>query len=372
MNEPQKNLSPETKKQIPLRVALLASKYTLSEYSVLLQRLLVGLADLSICSALVCPSDAGIDSIVSPGVEVIKFPFYKLPFLGHYNRKILIEELEKFNPTVLHCLGEDKAALARQLAKQLNIPYLLTINSLHKKFAHLSLSSKRLAQIIVSAESLAADIAEIYPKFSSRIRHINPGTFVSESTVSFSQSTQLPSLVTTCPLKEKFNFSKLLGAVRHLAIDRYEFMLIIISNGRTEKQLRAIVSATGLSQNVIVIPRLQPWRKILAAGDIFIQTWPCTFFNVMLLEAMSVGAVVAGCKGGVDDLIIEDETAVIFDSQDELSIYNCLRRLLDSPEKTRKIARQAQQYVRQNHSVSKMITETLQLYNEAMQWYKKG
>lgn len=369
MNDTQNNSGAEIERQAPLRVTLLTSKHTLSEYHIPLQRLLVGLTDRSICSNIVCPPEINVDLITSPGVEIIRYPFYKLPLLGRYNRNLLIEELKNFNPAVLHCLGEDEATLARLLSKQLNIPYLLTINSLQKRFAQTFLSSKRLAQIIVPADSLAADIAKMQPRLSERIKRINIGTFVPETTQCFSKNTQLASIITLCPQKEDLKFSNLLSAVRHLAIERYEFILTIISNNKTEKQLRAEISALGLTQNVIIVPRIEPWRQLVAAGDIFVQAWSSSSFNLILLKAMSVGTVVAGCKGGIDDFIIEGETAVVFNPDDDLSIYNCLRELLNSREKARKIARQAQQYVKQNHSVSKMIDETLQLYNEAVQWY---
>lgn len=372
MNEVQNNSGPELKNQIPLRAAFLASKNTMSEYSVVLQRLLVGLSDASLCSVLVCPADCDVDSVTSPGVEIIRYPFLNLPLLGRYNRKILIEKLTKFKPTVLHCLSEDLAVLARRIARQLNIPYLLTINSLPKRFAQFSFSAKRLAKIIAPSQSLGAGISKMFPRFNNRIRQINIGTFASETTGCFSKTKNLSSIITACPSKESFNFSKVLGAVRHLAIDGYEFMLIIISNQRAEKHLRAIISALGLSQNIIIVPRIEPWRGLLAAADIFIQSWPSRSFNLMLLEAMSVGTVVASCKGGVDDLIIEGKTAVIFDPDDELSIYNCLRQLLNSRDKAKKIAKQAQQYVKENHTVSKMIEKLLQLYNEATQWYNNA
>jgi glycosyltransferase involved in cell wall biosynthesis len=80
---------------------------------------------------------------------------------------------------------------------------------------------------------------------------------------------------------------------------------------------------------------------------------------------MSVGSAIAGCRGGVDDLIIEDETAVVFDSNDELSIMRTLQRLLDRHEFARQIAGTAQQYVRENHTVSRMISTILGIYDEA-------
>jgi glycosyltransferase involved in cell wall biosynthesis len=107
-----------------------------------------------------------------------------------------------------------------------------------------------------------------------------------------------------------------------------------------------------------------PWRSVLAAGDIFVQPRPSFVFDLSLLEAMSIGTAVASCKGGVDDLIIEDQTAVVFDPNDEVSIMRALQRLLDRREFARQIAKNAQEYLRKNHSVSKMISGILRVYNE--------
>jgi len=86
---------------------------------------------------------------------------------------------------------------------------------------------------------------------------------------------------------------------------------------------------------------------------------------------MSVGSAVAACQGGVDDLIIEGRTAVIFDPNDELSIVGVLQRLLDRRDFARKTAKAAQKYLRQNYTVSKMISATLQTYHQAQQWLKE-
>ena len=91
---------------------------------------------------------------------------------------------------------------------------------------------------------------------------------------------------------------------------------------------------------------------------------PMNFFNPLLLEAMSVGTAVAACKGGVDDLIIDGVTATVFERNDELGIYGCLRQLFDKREWAQQIARSAQQYLRENYSVSKMISSVMRIYSE--------
>jgi glycosyltransferase involved in cell wall biosynthesis len=366
MSKEQKGSATQATISKSLRPALIASEHTVSEYFIFLGHLLTGLADESIPTALVCPPDYDVHSIVPPSVEIIRHPAFKLPILWHQNRKRLTEQLTKFEPTVLHCLCESKAPLTSQLARQLDLPYVLTVNSLQKRWGKFYISAKHCAKIIVPAESIAAHLAKTYPKFIGRIEQINVGTFVAKQSICFDRSSRLPSMVVAHPLDSMDNLENLFAAVRHLAIDGYEFMLVIIGSGRADRQLRKLLSALSLLDIVISVPKLQPWRAVLAAGDIFIQPAASNAFNPLLLEAMSVGTAVASCKGGVDDVIIKDRTAVVFDPNDELSIYGSLQRLFSKPELARQLATSAQEYLRENHTVSNMISAILRTYRGAM------
>jgi glycosyltransferase involved in cell wall biosynthesis len=371
MSEEQKDSGTKTvRKKLP-RPALIISAETVSEYSIFLEHLLVGLADESIPTTLVCPANCALGSVVPPSVQVIRRPAFDLPLFQRQNRRKIVEQLSDFKPTVLHCLSQSEAPLVRQLAWQLDLPYLLMVNSLQKRFGRFFISTSRCAKIIVPAESIAANVAKLYPAFTDRIERINIGTFASETSSCFRQPNWLASMVTTHPLNNESDFENLFGAVRHLVIDGYEFMLVITGGGRAEKQVWKLLTALGLSQIVIIVPRLEMLRQVLAAGDIFIQPRPNNAFNPLLLEAMSVGAAVAACKGGVDDLIIEGKTAVVFDPDDELSIYGTLQRLFDRRELAQQIAHAAQQHLRENYTVSNMISSTLQAYQDAQSWLKR-
>jgi len=353
-----------------LRLALIASDHTVSEYSIFLEHLLAGLADESIPVALICPSGCDVDPLFTGAAEIISYPVFELPLTEHLNRRLLIERLAKFRPSVLHCLCESKARLTRRLTRRLGLPYVLTVNSLARQLVRFSVSSRRCAKIITPTKSIAADINGAYPRFTERIKQINIGTFVAEGNRCFSGLSGFATIVMAHPLEDADSFENLFSAVRHLMLDGYEFMMVVTGNGQAEGQLRKLLAALGLLQTVTIVPRLRPWRSVLAAGDIFIQPHPNPAFNPLLLEAMSIGSAVAACKGGVDDLIIEDKTAVVFDPNDELSIVGALQRLLDRRDFARKIAKYAQQYLKDNHTVSKMISAILQTYHEAQQWLK--
>ena len=348
-----------------VRPALLASPLTMSEYSLYLRRLLIGLADESISVALICPDESQARPIVSPTVEIIKHPAINLPFMGKVNRNILVEKLKEFKPTVIHCLCESQAALVRQISKQLNVPYLLSINALSRQTSQISISPVRLAKIIAPSETIAAGIGQNYPRLADRVKLIKMGTFVSESAACFSRPGRLASIAAACSVKDKTDFGKLLSAVKRLAIEGRNILTVIIGDYSGEKPLRSIVSALGMSEIVSIVPRKEPWREVLSACDIFIEPHSSNFFNPILLEALSVGDAVAGCKGDASDLIVENQTAAVLEGSDEQNIYNCLRLLIDNPQSARNIAVKAQDFVRKNLTVSEMATATIDCYRQA-------
>ncbi|MCK4887689.1 MAG: glycosyltransferase family 4 protein, partial [Planctomycetes bacterium] len=130
--------------------------------------------------------------------------------------------------------------------------------------------------------------------------------------------------------------------------------------------LRKLIHELALVQTVTIIPQTFPWQNILSGSDIFIQSIPDNSFNPMLLEAMAAGLAVAGCKGGADDLIIENETAVVFDPQDELSIYSSIQKLLNERDFARKLAQNNLDMMRKYHSVSSMVTEIIDVYDQTL------
>ena len=158
-----------------VRPAIFASSLTLSEYSLYIHRLLTGLADESIPAALICPDELKAAEITSPTVEIIRHPQIRLPFVGGENRKILIEKLRKFKPTVLHCLCESCVSITRQVSKQLDLPYFVSINGISRQSNLLSLSVNRLAGIITPVETIAAEVARNYPRLEERIELIKMG-----------------------------------------------------------------------------------------------------------------------------------------------------------------------------------------------------
>lgn len=350
-----------------LRPALIVSTRNLTEHTTFLRHLLVGMADESIPVALVCPPGFDTESVAPAPAALFTHPLFDFPLMEHLGVERLAAQLERFRPTVLHCLCESRAQLTRRLARRLDVPYMLMINSLAGRVHRLSLSFHRCARIIVPAETVRAHAVKALPRFADRIVQINMGSFVDTDAMCFSDPSRLPTIVAAHPFRRTSDFENFLKAIKSLRTDNREFMAVLMGAGPAEHSVRRLVATLGLSDIVTMVPILNPWRSVVAAGDIFVQPQPLRGFSAFLLEAMAVGTAVAACWGGVDDLIIPNQTAVTFEPGSEPSIRQALKQLLDDHSCARRLAATAQEHVRARYSVSTMISATLRAYMEAQQ-----
>ena len=147
-----------------LRPALILSQRNIAEHTTFVRHLLVGLADESIPVALICPPGQNTESVTPAPAAVFTHPPVALPLMERVGVERLAGQLEKFRPTVLHCLCESRAGLARRLARVLDLPYVLMINSLAKRICKLPLSTHRCARIVVPAEKIRASVDRALPR----------------------------------------------------------------------------------------------------------------------------------------------------------------------------------------------------------------
>jgi glycosyltransferase involved in cell wall biosynthesis len=114
---------------------------------------------------------------------------------------------------------------------------------------------------------------------------------------------------------------------------------------------------------------LSSWRSVLAAGDIFVQPRPLASFSGYLLEAMGLGMAVAACQGQLDDPIIPNQTAAVFEPDDADNIGRTLAGLLGDHDTACRLARTAQEHVRASYSVDAMASAALTCYERAARSY---
>ncbi len=358
---------PKTDNQT-IRPIVLVSELILRRFPALLGQLSLGLTEKSIPITLVCEPDLDLNSLLRGPVEVIRHPSCDLPLAERIGRGRLLEQLGKSQPSVLHCLCETKAAQARHLARSLDIPYVLNINSLQGEASAISLSAKRCVRIICPSDTITESVRAVHPGLADRTMEVRPGVFAEDQCCCFADPGQQAALMLAHPFEHASDFAQVFEAIRDLVSMGYEFSAVLMGHGPAESPVRRMLAEMDLMQRVTIVPELDPWRVVLAVADVFIQPQPVSRLNFFLLEAMSVGAAVAACQGGVDDMIVHEGTSLVFDPTNHLSIRDVLRRLLDQRELARTLAQGGQAYLRSHHSTSDMIERIMQIYSAALQW----
>ena len=353
----------------PLRPALLLDAAAVARFAPLLRRLLVGFASEGYASAMICPPQCDTSTIVSPLVETIPYPVFQLPIFARQNWQMLVDRLGEFEPTVLHCMSLGRSNLASHVAEELDIPYVLTFHTAHIGWHKPVVSPLRCAAITASTAAAAERLRKAYPSISDRIVHVSDGTFVEDTCACFIEPGRVPSLVVAQPLDRMEHFEALLGAVRQLVVNGYKLILAIVGDGPAGHAVHRTIVQSGLALCVTMTGDIRPLRSIFAGADIFVQTRPADEGHTNLLEAMGVGLAVACNRQGADDFTVEDRSAVFFDPRDELSIYKSLQKLLDDRDFARRIAAAGQEYLRRNHSVSRMVEELIRIYTAGQQWF---
>ncbi len=354
-----------------IRPVFLVDRGTYQSYASYLRRILVGLSGTAHASALVCPSCINAETVLCPAVEQIEHPALRLPVFRYQNRRILLERLSRFKPTILHAFYPGQIHLADWLSQQLEIPYVITFHRYGSMWLHFKKTILRASKIIAPSETIADRLCNDWPKLRDRVERIHVGTFVEDVCRCFSRGDQVPSLMAIHPLDDVKLFEPLLGAIRHLVLDSFELMTVIMGKGRKEKAIRRRIRALGLTSVVTVVPPMSPMRSILSGADIYLHLEDAGRFDAQLTEAMGVGLAIAGSPEKTSGLLSEGQTAAFWDGQDELSIYGCLKKLLGQRAETRQLAINSQRYLRQHNSVSRMVDKLMETYLQVQVQYKE-
>jgi glycosyltransferase involved in cell wall biosynthesis len=201
---------------------------------------------------------------------------------------------------------------------------------------------------------------------SQRIWQVNMGVFVDSQTACFTNLNRIPSIVAAHPFERIEHFEPLFEAIRHLFIEGYEFIVMLIGQGKAESKLRQLTKSMGLACVIHFVSDNVQLRSIFLEADIFVEPVPNIMFNGAIPEAMSVGMVVAGPGGGVDGLLIENETAVLFDHKSPESIHSTLKMLMDRRDYAQYVAKKAQAYLKRNNTVTSMMDTLIDAYRSAV------
>ncbi len=172
--------------------------------------------------------------------------------------------------------------------------------------------------------------------------------------------------------KEK-NQVMFLRAASTLKTRHPKLRFVIGGAGPEEGHLRQLTSDLDLTDRVIFTGLIKDVAPVYQGVDIFALTSLTEGVPITILEAMAAQVpVIATGVGGIPEMIIDNQTGLLCDSEDVTGFVAKVEVLLNQPHLQRAISRAAYDYVKNHFSTAVMLEKYSELYRAAMNAVKKG
>jgi len=320
-------------------------------------------------------------------------------YVAYKKMKRLIAD---FKPDIVHSHAAKPGAIGRMAAKAMNVPVIVHTYHGHvfhsyfhplktKLFINIErkLGRKTDAIVAISQQQKKELTLDFNIAAENKFRVIPLGLDLDKFQAnreekrqafrsSFGINDDEVVLTTTgrlVPIKNQVLF---LEAIKHLLQNsQQKIKAFIVGDGESRKQLeeKARQLGVGFSTEKDTVHN-QPlvftsWRSdidhINAGSDIIVLTSFNEGTPVSLIEAQAAGKPVVSTKvGGIEDVVIENETGLLSDINDTITFCNNLLRMTEDKELRCKFGQAGEQYVTTRYSYRRLVTDMAALYNELL------
>jgi PEP-CTERM/exosortase A-associated glycosyltransferase len=170
----------------------------------------------------------------------------------------------------------------------------------------------------------------------------------------------------------------LIDAFAHISTAMPESVLLLVGGGEIEKDLKEKAKNLGLNERVIFPGRISHDRipGVYALIDVLVYPRYSMRLTELVtplkpLEAMAMGkALVASDIGGHRELIRNNETGLLFPSDNKFALAESIEFLLKNHGLREKIERQVIEWVKENHTWDKTTSVYTEMYAKALEKYQ--
>jgi glycosyltransferase involved in cell wall biosynthesis len=143
---------------------------------------------------------------------------------------------------------------------------------------------------------------------------------------------------------------------------------LLVGKDTDGAEARALVKSLGLENRVTLAGFRRDIPNVLSLLSLsVVSSLAGEGFSGVLRESMSMGIPVAATDvGGNRELVIPGETGRLAAPGNAEALAEAMEKSIQDPESTRRMARAAQENVRKNYSLDKMVEETIALYESVL------
>ena len=145
---------------------------------------------------------------------------------------------------------------------------------------------------------------------------------------------------------------------------------VFAGDGPDRQWLIEYLKKNGLQGNVVFLGNRQDIPQLLSLFDVLVSTSISRHEGMsnVILEAMSSGLpVIATRSVGTSEIVREGETGFLIEENDVSALINKINLLRNDRELVRKIGARAQEIVKRDYSITKMVANYEKLYLDFLQ-----
>ena len=155
----------------------------------------------------------------------------------------------------------------------------------------------------------------------------------------------------------------LIRAMKEVVAAKSDVYLLIVGEGKMEKELKDLTQELGLKNHILFLPIINQTSEILSAMDIFIMPSRQEGLGLSIMEAQACGLPVVGSDvGGIPTLIEHEKTGLLIKPEDPQGLAKAIIRLINENALRAKLGKNARQFIENNYALKRMVDQTLQVY----------
>lgn len=262
----------------------------------------------------------------------------------------VIKYVREENITVIQCNGTPSNIIGIILKKVLKTRFISTIHSdISYEFKGIKRSiylqiekyTAKYADVMVAvSKNLENKLKRRYPKYKDTIKLIYNGVEV--KTTMNKKSNSPKRFLFVGRLVGIKNVEYLIKGLAYLKENNKEFICDIIGEGPLDKELKNLSNSFNLQENVNFLGFKSDIKPYMERSDVFIMTSIMEGIPLVIIEAFgSELPVVASAVGGINEMIKNNESGILYDLNDINSFNKILIDIIDDKVDLKKITANA-------------------------------
>lgn len=166
------------------------------------------------------------------------------------------------------------------------------------------------------------------------------------------------------PIKRVDRF---LRAATHLA-DRPRARFVVVGDGELRAQLAASADARALGERLVWAGFRSDMPAVSFASDVVVLTSDNEGTPVSLIEAQAAATPVVSTRvGGVPSAVLDGESGLLAEPDDDAGIAQAVRSLLDDPEAAKRMGQRGREHARASFAVERLVEDIDGLYRRLLE-----